>query len=129
MPRTTSTRVRTIATAIAASLAIIDLSSIILLVSGAQRTGRLGFRTVHPHDVFGAAQVCVVLCGIVVALGWHHRVLRRSSIIGMAGTILLTVSIYSAGARRTFPIGDMALIESYTLLATQGKLMVGPYSR
>ena len=43
--------------------------------------------------------------------------------------ILLTVSIYSAGTRRTFPIGDGALIESYTLLATQGKLVVGPYSR
>ena len=44
--------------------------------------------------------------------------------------MLLTLSIYSgAGARRTSPIGDMALLESYTLLATQGKLLVGPYSR
>ncbi len=129
MTGTTSTRVRTLATAIAATLAIIDLSAIILLISGAQRTVRLGFRTVHPHDVFGAAQVSVVLWGIVVALGWRHRVLRRAAIICMAGTILLTVSIYSAGARRTFPVSDMAIIESYTLLATQGKLLVGPYSR
>jgi hypothetical protein len=129
MPRTTSMRVRTLATAIAATLAIIDLSAIILLISGAQRTVRLGFRIVRPHDVFGAAQVCFVLWGIVVALGWRHRVLRRAAIVCMTGMILLTVSIYSAGARRTFPIGDGALIESYTLLATQGKLVVGSYSR
>jgi hypothetical protein len=129
MPGTTSPRVRTLATAIAATLAIIDLSAILLLISGAQRTVRVGFRTVHPHDVLGAAQVCVVLWGIVVALGWRYRALRRAAILCMAGTILLTVSIYSAGARRTFPVSDMALIESYTLLATQGKLMVGPYSR
>jgi hypothetical protein len=129
MPRTTPRRVRTLATAIAATLAIIDLSAIILLISGAQRTVRLGIRVVHPHDVLGAAQVCVVLWGIVVALGWRHRVLRRAAIVCMTGTLLLTASIYSAGARRTFPTGDAALIESYTLLATQGKLMVGPYSR
>jgi len=129
MLQTTSTRVRALATAIAAILAITDLSAIILLISGAQRTVRLGFRTVHSYDVFGAAQVCVVLWGIVVALGWRHRALRRAAMFFMAGTILLTLSLYSAGARRTFPVGDMALIESYTLLATQGKLMVGPYSR
>ncbi len=129
MPRTTSRRVRTLAIAIAATLAIIDLFTIILLLSGAQKTVRLGIRVIHPHDVLGAAQVCVVLWGIVVALGWRHRVLRRAAIVCMAGTILLTASIYSAGARQTFPTGDAALIESYTLLATQGKLMVGPYSR
>ena len=55
--------------------------------------------------------------------------LRRAALVCLTGTILLAVCIYSAGARRTFPIGDGALIESYTLLATQGKLVVGPYSR
>src|SRR4026207_416006 len=98
MPGTTSTRVRTLATGIAATLAIIDLCAILLLISGAQRTVRVGFRTAHPHDVLGAAQVWLVLWGIVVALGWRHRVLRRAAIFCMAGTILLTVSIYSAGA-------------------------------
>jgi len=129
MPRITSGRVRALATAIAATLAVIDLYAIVLLISGAQRRVRLGFRIVRPHDVFGAAEVCVVLCGIVVALGWRHRALRRAALVCMTGTILLAVSIYNAGAKRTFPIGDGALIESYTLLATQGKLVVGPYSR
>ena len=77
----------------------------------------------------GPPRLCVVLWGIVVALGWRHRVLRRAAVVCMTGTILLTASIYGAGTRRTFPIGDGALIESYTLLATQGKLVVGPYSR
>jgi len=122
-------RVRTLATAIAATLAIIDLLAIILVMSGAQRTVQLGFRAIRPHDVYGAAQVGVVLWGMVLALGWRHRVLRRAAVVCMTGMILLTVSLYSAGARRTFPIGDWALIESYTLLAAQGKLLVGPYSR
>jgi hypothetical protein len=81
------------------------------------------------HDVLGAAQVCIVLSGIVVVLGWRHRVLRGAAIVCMTGMILLTIRIDSADARQTFPIGDGALIESYTLLATQGKLVVGPYSR
>jgi hypothetical protein len=129
MPRTTLRRVRTLATAIAATLAIIDLSAIILLISGAQRRVRLGFRMVRPNDVCGAAEVAVVLFGIIAALGWRHRMLRRAAVVCMTGMILVTVTIYSAGSRRTFPTGDKALIESYTLLATQGKLMVGPYSR
>ncbi len=129
MPRTASRHVRTLVAAIAATLAIVDLSAIFLLISGGQKTVRLGFRMVRPHDVYGAAQVCCVLWGIVVVSCWRHRVLRRAALVCLTGTILLTACIYSADTRRTFPIGDGALIESYTLLATQGKLMVGPYSR
>ena len=58
MPRATSTRVRTlaitIAAALAATLAILDLAVILLVVSGTQKVVRLGFRMVRPHDVFGA---------------------------------------------------------------------------
>ena len=57
-----------IAATLAATLAILDLSAIILLISGAQRTVRLPFRIVRQSDVFGAAQVGVVLWAIV--LGW-----------------------------------------------------------
>ena len=133
MPRTTARRVLTLATAIAATLAatlaILDLSAIILLISGAQRTVRLPFRIVRQSDVYGAAQVGVVLWGIVLGFAWRHRMLRRAAGVCLTGMILLAVSMYAAGTRQTFPIGDGALIESYTLLATQGKLVVGPYSR
>ena len=133
MPRATSTRVRTlaitIAAALAATLAILDLAVILLVVSGTQKVVRLGFRMVRPHDVFGAAQVAVALWTIVVALGWRHRVARRAALVCVAATMLLTAGIYGAESRQTFPIGDGALIQLYTLLATKGKLVVGPYSR
>src|SRR4051812_42539821 len=104
MPRATSTRVRTlaitIAAALAAVLAIIDLAAILLVASGSQKIVRLGFRMVRPHDVFGAAQVDVVLWAIVVALGWRHRVVRRAALACLAATSLLTASIYCAQARQ-----------------------------
>jgi len=133
MPRATSTRVRAlvIATAatLAAILAIIDLTAIVLVMSGGQKVVRLGFRMVRPHDIFGAAQVGVVLWAIVVVLAWRHRVARRAALVCLIAMMLLTAGIYCGNARQTFPIGDGALIQIYTLLATQGKLVVGPYSR
>ena len=133
MPRATSTRVRTlaitIAAALAATLAILDLAVILLVVSGTQKVVRLGFRMVRPHDVFGAAQVGVALWTIVVALAWRHRLARLAALVCLAATMLLAAGIYGAESRQTFPIGDGALIQIYTLLAAQGKLVVGPYSR
>jgi hypothetical protein len=113
----------------AATLAIVDLAAIILLVSGAQRRVWVGFRMIRPHDVVGAAQVAALLCGMVMVLGWHRRGIRYAALATLTGLALLTMVITAGSPRRTFPIGDGALIESYTLLATQGRLVVGPYSR
>src|SRR5262245_15214358 len=110
----------------AATLAIVDLVAIILLVSGAQKTVWVGFRVIRPRDVLGAAQVCAVLCGIVMVLGWHRRAIRYAAIVTLAGVALLAMVNAAASSRRAYPIGDFALIESYTLLATQRKLVVGP---
>jgi hypothetical protein len=126
MRRPTARHARLLVTAIAAALAVVDLSAIILLISGAEKTVRLGFRMLRPLDVYGAAQVGILLSGIVVILGWPNRVVR---VVAIAGVILFADVVYSGSARATFPIGDGALIESYSLLATQGKLLLGPYSR
>ena len=69
------------------------------------------------------------MCGIVAVSAWRRRWLRRAGIIGAIAMLLLALSVGSARSRRTFPAGDGALIESYTLLATQGRLVYGPYSR
>jgi hypothetical protein len=50
----------------------------------------------------------------------------------LAIAVLLTIAAAIGIARRTQPMaptGDTAVIESYTLLASQGRLLVGPYSR
>jgi hypothetical protein len=113
----------------AATLAIVDLTAIILLVSGAQRMVWVGVRVIRPRDVVGAAQVAAVLCGLVMVLGWQRRAIRYAALITLAGVALLAMANAAASSRRAFPTGDFALIESYTLMATQRTLVVGPYSR
>ena len=122
-------RVRPFLLVAAATLAIVDVTAIILLVSGVRRRVFVGFRMIRPHDVVGAAQVAAVLCGIVMVLGWHRRGIRYAALVTLIGMALLTMEIAAGSPRRTFPRGDGALIESYTLMATQRKLVVGPYSR
>jgi hypothetical protein len=122
-------RARTLLTIIAGTLAIIDLVAIALLISGSQRSVGLGFRLLRPNDVFGAAEVGAALCGIVAVSAWRRQWLRRAGVIGAIAMLLLALCVGSARSRRTFPGGDAALIESYTLLATQGRLVYGPYSR
>ena len=122
-------RARTLLTIIAGTLAIIDLVAIALLITGAQRSVGLGFTLLRSPHVFGAAEVGAVLCGIVAVSAWRHRWVRRAAIIGGIAMLLVALSVGSARSRRTFPAGDGALLESYTLLATQGRLVYGPYSR
>src|SRR4051812_25528163 len=113
----------------AAILAIVDVTAIILLVSGAQKMVWVGFRVIRPRDVVGAAQAGAVLCGILVVLGWQRRAIRYAAVGTLAGMALLAMVNTAASSRRAFPIGDLALIESYTLMATQRTIVVGPYSR
>jgi hypothetical protein len=129
MSTTVKNRARTLLTTIAGTLAIIDLVAIALLMTGSRRSVGLGFRLLRPQDVFGAAEVGAALCGIVAVSAWRRRWLRRAGVIGAIAMLLLALSVDSARARRTFPVSDGALIESYTLLATQGRLVYGPYSR
>ena len=129
MSTTVKDRARTLLTIIAGTLAIIDLVAIALLMTGSQRSVGLGFTRLRPPHVFGAAEVGAALCGIVAAAAWRHRWLRRAGVIGAIVMLLLALSADSARSRRTFPAGDGALLESYTLLATQGRLVYGPYSR
>src|SRR5437762_3607669 len=129
MSTTVTNRARTLLTTIAGTLAIIDLVAIALLMTGSQRSVGLGFRLLRPSDVFGAAEVGAALCGIVAVSAWRRPWLRRAGVIGAIAMLLLALCVGSARSRRTFPVSDDALIESYTLLATQGRLVYGPYSR
>src|SRR3954468_12664414 len=126
---TTVKNARTLLTTIAGTLAIIDLVAIALLMTGSQRSVGLGFRLLRPSDVFGAAEVGAALCGIVAVSAWRRPWLRRAGVTAGIAMLLLALCVGSARSRRTFPVSDGALIETYTLLATQGRLVYGPYSR
>jgi hypothetical protein len=125
----TAIRWRHIVAIATAILALADIIIIALLITGVTSRVRLGFRLVQPHDILGAAQLGAVLCGLVVLSAWRQRVARNIAMVAMTAMLLIALSVHAASSQRHFPIGDHALIESYTLLATQGKLLVGPYSR
>ena len=125
----TLTRARRVVILAAAALAIVDLIALILLVSGAQNRVWVGFRVIRVRDVAGAALVGAVLCGIVMLLEWQRRAIRYAALVAAAAVVALAMANATASSRRAFPIGDLALLESYTLMATQRKLVVGPYSR
>jgi hypothetical protein len=129
MSTTVKDRARTLLTIIAGTLAIIDLVAIALLITGSQRSVGLGFTLLRPPHVFGAAEVGAALCGIVAVSAWRRPWLRRAGVVGATAMLLVALCVGSASSRRTFPAGDGALLESYTLLATQGRLVYGPYSR
>ena len=126
---TEATRWRRIVGIIAAVLALIDIAIISALIAGLTTTVRLGFRIVQPHDVPGAAQLAALLCGVAALAGWRQRVARGIALVGMLAMLALAITVQTTSWERRFPIGDHALIESYAFLATQGKVLVGPYSR
>jgi hypothetical protein len=122
-------RWRILLAVVAALLAVAAIAIVAALVFEISSKVRLGFRIVRPHDVEGAAQLAAVLCGIFVVSAWRHRVVRHLGIAAMVTMLLVALTVHAAGAARRYPFGDHALIESYTLLAAQGRLFVGPYSR
>lgn len=57
----------------------------------------------------------------------HHRS-RIALLCGAAATIVIAIFI-ARGGRPATPTSDIAVIESFTLHASRGRLLVGPYSR
>src|SRR5689334_7708759 len=47
-------------------------------------------------------------------------------VIGLAAAAAIAATRHAAP---NFPVSDLAVGESYTILASQGRLLVGPYSR
>jgi hypothetical protein len=126
---TALTRWRRILTVAAATLAIADVAIVVVLLSGYSTRVRLGFRIVQPHDVLGATQLGALLCAIVAASAWRQRAIRVVALVATTMMLLVALTVHAGSGERHFPIGDHALIELYTGLAPQGKLLVGPYSR
>src|SRR5215208_714419 len=127
-PSRRARRVRFVASMVAATLVIVDAIVLSLLIAGVPKVP-LGFRTIRAHDTVGAAEVGAIVCGIIVLLQWDRRRIRHIAASGVCAMIVVALTSRAALSPRTIPVGDQALIESYTLLATHGKLTVGPYSR
>jgi hypothetical protein len=63
----------------------------------------------------------------------HSAAMKGWPLWACAGVIVLATSAAAMAIARTAspapPTGDMAIIESYTIQASEGRLLVGPYSR
>jgi len=59
--------------------------------------------------------------------------MRRSSVYALVAVVVALAAAMSLAltpqAAPTFPVSDLAVTETYTILASQGRLLVGPYSR
>jgi hypothetical protein len=59
--------------------------------------------------------------------------MRRSSVYAWGAVVIALAAAMSLAATRqaapNFPVSDLAVTETYTILASQGRLLVGPYSR
>jgi hypothetical protein len=120
---------RKVVAIVLALVAAMDVVAIVLLMSGAQRVVRLAGRPLHVQDIPGAAELGAALCAVLVAVCWRSRPLRATAAAGLAVIPVLGLIAVARRAPAAFPIGDIALIEIYTRLASQANVLLGPYSQ
>jgi hypothetical protein len=105
--------------------AVVSLALAAVLLWGVSydwRVGPLRIRMSDPARPLGAA---AILGAILLSSTW-----RRTAIGVLAVCGLLTLAAYARTADPTYaPAGDLAIIELYTIHATNWQLFVGPYSR
>jgi hypothetical protein len=133
LPLTVPHRSSRLITASVVLLAIVSLVAfavvVFALIEGHGFTGRLlGVRVrVFGHTrpiILGAAAAAMLLY-----LGRRVAAMRigAATLLALFG-ILALIGIAGSGPPKV-PEGDMAVLESYTLRAARGELLVGPYSR
>ncbi len=114
---------------VAGSIAVADLLLLaFVLVTGRflLRAGPLRLRT---NDYVGFATASLAIWAVFVALAWTRPRLRRGALAGLAVAACCSLIVVAQHAPSLLPVGDAAVIELYTLLATHGQILVGPYSR
>src|SRR5258706_2457511 len=69
------------------------------------------------------------LAAVLLVYGWKQRSFRLVAVALLFAFATLALLAYARQAAPYVPVGDLALIESYTIDASGGKLLVGAYSR
>ena len=114
---------------VVAAAALIDLAIVLLVLAAGRLSLRIGPVRLRSAGDERLAAISVAIWALCAFVLWRPRWLRRVAVAGLVIVFVLGVVLLARRTPFVFPIGDGAVIESYTLLATQGKLLLGPYSR
>ena len=99
------------------------------LVLGSSYKWRLLGIPVRAVDFARPLSLGAALAAVLLLYGWKQRAFRLVAVALLAAFATLALAGYARQASPYVPVGDLALIESYTIDASDGKLLVGAYSR
>src|SRR5712692_3882804 len=114
------------------ALAVASVVTLVLtwwLVLGGTYKGKLLGIPVRAVSFARPLSLGAALAGVLLVYGWKHRAFRLVAVALLVAFATLALAGYARQAAPYAPVGDIALIESYTIDASGGDLLVGPYSR
>ncbi len=90
----------------------------------------LGPVRIRVHNYVRPLAASVLLNGMLLICVWRQSVARAAALSLLAASGLLALVAYARQAAGDYAaVGDIAVLESYTIHATNWELFLGPYSR
>jgi hypothetical protein len=99
-----------------------------LMLGGSYKWKLFGIR-VRAYDFIRPQPIGAALAAILLMYGWRQRAFRLLATALLAAFAMCALAAYARQAQPYLPAGDIALLESYTIDASRGELLVGAYSR
>jgi hypothetical protein len=120
--------------ALAARVALAAASAVTLVLTcsvmlGSTYKWKLLGIPVRASDFTRPLLLGAALAAVLLVYGWKQRGFRLVAVALLAASATFALAGYARQAPAYAPVGDMALLESYTIDASSGNLLVGPYSR
>ena len=110
-----------------AALTAASLAAAVAVISAGQVRWSLGPLTLRSLTPTRPLVVGAVAASLLIALGWRSAWARW---VGATALVILTLlAVLAQHPDTTWPVGDGALIELYTLHAMQGQQLLGAYSQ
>lgn len=112
-----------------AGAAAAPAAALLVLAAGARLSIAIGPLALTVNDYRKPLAAGAVAAALLLAYGWPMPRWRRSAIALLAGIGLAGAVAYARGAAPVITNADFAVGELYVQLATEGRLLAGPYSR
>jgi hypothetical protein len=133
LPLTVTPRSSRLNTAGVCVLALASLTAFVLVVfvlmQGHGFSGRLLGLRIRVFDFTRPIIIGALSSGLLLVLGRRVAAVRTSALTLLALFGILALAGAAGMGPPKVPDGDMAVLESYTIRAARGELLVGPYSR
>jgi hypothetical protein len=114
---------------ICAAIAVGELIVLALLSQGIEASFRFGPIRISAREFDNPLIIGVVASIVLLVAVWHRVWWRRMTVALIASLGLVAVVAYGRQASAITAVSDIAVGELYTLLAAEGRQLLGPYSR